>query len=186
MNLEQAHIAFLEQNLHSPVLVDLKQYFNSVRPTNDIDIHNVPGFLKGINKNTSQQFDIDFDLGNDGFEFLNCFNNLCRSWSHTAHAANIRVTKRKFKHLTNLEFKTLAFLGGDTEDDYNSDQLICIGKNYAKEISVGDESYGLRFYQYLFSIGILLPFTYVDDSDKPITSTSAKIISLKWAQYKAS
>lgn len=38
-------------------------------------------------------------------------------------------------------------------------------------------------YQYLLRLGILLPFTYLDDNSKPITLQPDEIIGLKWAQH---
>lgn len=37
---------------------------------------------------------------------------------------------------------------------------------------------------YLLRIGILLPFTYIFDDNKPITLTPDRIIELGWAKYK--
>ncbi|MDB5288557.1 MAG: hypothetical protein JWR05_3506 [Mucilaginibacter sp.] len=38
-------------------------------------------------------------------------------------------------------------------------------------------------YQYLLRIGILLPFTYLNEENKPVTLQPEEIIALKWAQY---
>lgn len=39
-------------------------------------------------------------------------------------------------------------------------------------------------YQYLLRIGILLPFTYLNEDNQPITLSPNDIINLKWAQIK--
>lgn len=55
--------------------------------------------------------------------------------------------------------------------------------------SMGNELYFdahavMLAYQYLLRIGILLPFTYLDENNKPITIISDEIISLGWAKYQ--
>lgn len=40
--------------------------------------------------------------------------------------------------------------------------------------------------QYLLRIGILLPFTYLNDQNQPETLTPAKLIEAGWAKIKAS
>lgn len=39
-------------------------------------------------------------------------------------------------------------------------------------------------YQYLLRIGILLPFTYLDEENKPITIQPDTIIEIGWAKYE--
>lgn len=49
------------------------------------------------------------------------------------------------------------------------------------------DNYGLSrqaCYQYLLRIGILIPFTYLNDENKPVTLTTDEIIALGWAKIK--
>lgn len=61
-----------------------------------------------------------------------------------------------------------------------SDMLI----SYAGKVFKPNCEHILETYDYLRSIGILLPFTFLDEENKPITLPEAEIIKLGWAVIK--
>lgn len=129
----KAKIYFLKQNINREVEVDISRYCGS-STAKDCDFKAIPGIISGINKNQTQQFDIDFKVPStyEGrVEFYNCFNEHRWHYSHTAHAEHIQVIKRRFNEITNEEAIKVAELyhpGNDrcTIENRSNDGLVFI------------------------------------------------------------
>lgn len=67
------------------------------------------------------------------------------------------------------------------------DNKIKEGKRYIDNFWKYTKGYRIQFvaiYQYLLRIGILLPFTYINEENKPVTLSPDEIIKLGWVKIK--
>ncbi|HEY4326124.1 MAG TPA: hypothetical protein VGN20_19195 [Mucilaginibacter sp.] len=90
---------------------------------------------------------------------------------------------RSLEQLTDEEKIMFSFMNGDTDDEWEEDQLISIATHHLKDFKRGLD-FSINIYQYLLRIGILLPFTYLDTEQKPITLQPNQIIEMGWAKIK--
>lgn len=93
---------------------------------------------------------------------------------------------RSIDQLTDVEKRTLAICYGyaylvDFEQEYllYADRVIdgLTRDDYVKDFTLTT----IKCFQYLLLIGILLPFTYLDEENNPVTMTTEEIISFGWA-----
>lgn len=107
----------------------------------------------------------------DGY-FLN-------GYTDTAH-----VLLRTVDQLTDEEFAVLSELDGykPVAPHLGIKELIASGKIVSKRLSL--VKIKPVIWQYLLRIGILLPFTYIDEKGKPQTLQPDEIIAKGWAKIK--
>lgn len=159
----ESKIAFLNQNLKSRVVGDFSRYINGTPKYTGETQQALTGVLNGINKNNSQQFDIDFDsLG--GFEYYNCFNDICRQWSHTIHGEHLTVIKKPLSTISEIVLMELGYHVFDLKSrTVNIPAVVETSRKLVECMSDGNDR-GFSFltllnaYQYLQSKGYVLPW----------------------------
>ncbi|AMR34145.1 hypothetical protein A0256_23185 [Mucilaginibacter sp. PAMC 26640] len=90
------------------------------------------------------------------------------------------VELRSTTELTEQEYENVAQL------TYNSNlsTATCGKHSLLNDIPKGHYRLSATVSDYLRAIGILIPFTYLDENNNPITLTPADIVQLGWAVVK--
>lgn len=94
---------------------------------------------------------------------------------------------RSVEQLTGEELKAvrnniLVLLDSDELKIRKNGDVLVYKKN--NELRYPDVKGFQKIDQYFLRIGILLPFTYLDENNKPVTLSPAEIIELGWAKIK--
>lgn len=122
---------------------------------------------------------------------------LGQTWSTYDHQQNIIAEGKVFWLLSPQQIKQSVVLlrTVDQLTDQESETIRLIfnfsrfdgsGKNFAKSLLNGldkqNQQEAIKCYQYLLRIGILLPFTYLNEQNQRITLQPNEIIELGWAK----
>lgn len=75
------------------------------------------------------------------------------------------------------------FIKISNKEGYVSIGIDVIRTGFNRDMSL-ESKFGIVVTDYLRSIGILLPFTYIDEAGKPITLQPDEIIKKGWAKYQ--
>lgn len=117
---------------------------------------------------------------------------------HNLTCSGLQAHLRAVDQLTDEELFTLIHIHGFEYGEFeyvrhetgievnNSDEVFQLAYNFF-DINYCGETDGTKLiasYDYLRSIGILLPFTYIDENSKPQTLQPDEIVQRGWAKIK--
>lgn len=156
MNIQQAKALFFAQYLGQRIEYELIIGDAPILRTEPIDGIDLYGTC-----NVSEIYEIDFD---ENMPIL-----LLRGIDQLTDEEINRVTTLVFGNNTNIE-KILARDGVEN--------MFVNGWNIR-----GDKM--IVIFDYLRCIGVLLPFTYLSNENKPITLSASEILELGWAKIKS-